>query len=181
MGQADMDASGPVTKKICLIGQFGVGKTSLVRRYVLGQFSPKYQATVGVNVYKHSDRVARQGTEVSVNQIIWDVDGALQNVAVLGNYLRGSAGAIVVGDISVDASLAAMETHLARFRAQLPGRPVVVALNKIDLVDPSTAEAAAERTRAGLGLVTVLTSAADGTAVPELFRTLASLILEHGT
>ncbi|MBL8671890.1 MAG: GTP-binding protein [Alphaproteobacteria bacterium] len=176
-----MEASGPVTKKICLIGQFGVGKTSLVRRYVLGQFSPKYQATVGVNVYKYADKVVRQGSEVAVNQIIWDVDGALQNMAVLGNYLRGSAGAIVVGDVSVDESMAAMESHLARFRAQLPGRPVVVALNKVDLVDPSAAQAAAERTRASLGLAAVLTSAADGTAVPELFRTLASQILELGT
>lgn len=176
-----MDSDGPVTKKICLVGQFGVGKTSLVRRYVLGQFSPKYQATVGVNVYKYADKVIRRGAEIAVNQIIWDVDGALQNEAVLGNYLRGSAGAIVVGDLNADESMAAMGSHLSRFLSQLPGRPVVLALNKVDLVSPDAAAAAAQRSRASTGLPVVLTCAADGTAVPELFRTLASQILDHGT
>ena len=46
-----------VAKKVCMLGDFGVGKTSLVRRYVHGEFSPDYQTTLGVNIYKYSDEV----------------------------------------------------------------------------------------------------------------------------
>jgi GTPase SAR1 family protein len=88
-----------VSKKICVIGQFAVGKTSLVRRYVLDEFSHDYQATLGVNIYKYSDTVDYPASgESTLNQIIWDIEGGDTNPEKTGTYIQGAAGALVVGN-----------------------------------------------------------------------------------
>ena len=170
-----------ISKKVCVIGDFAVGKSSLIRRYVLNEFSTDYHATLGVNIHKYSDDVSTHGggTE-ALNLIIWDVEGGEPDSGKVETYLQGAAGAIVVGDVTRPDHAASMAGHAALFQKLRPGRPVIFAINKIDLLDgtPETSE--------GIGLAnefgteTVYTSAADGTAVPELFRTLGTRILQIG-
>lgn len=170
-----------INKKICVIGAFAVGKTSLVRRYVLNQFSPDYQATLGVNIYKYSDEVeAPDGSRVSVNQILWDIEGSEEGVDLLDTYLRGAAGALVVGDVTRTDALESMAAHADHFIAVQPGRPVVFALNKVDLLTPAESVPDADSLSAEFGGAVVSTSAATGVAVPELFGALARRILEVG-
>jgi GTPase SAR1 family protein len=176
-----------VSKKICMLGDFAVGNTSLVRRYVLCEFSPVYHATLGVNIYKHTDAIGTVGRAdrepVQLNQILWDIEGFQQRIDLLQTYIHGASGAIVVGDVTRDDTVESMTRHARFFLEQRPGRPVVLALNKADLLadpgagDPETADALAAR----FGGRPIVTSALDGTAVPDLFRALGQRILELGT
>jgi len=77
-----------IQKKICLLGGFGVGKTSLISRYVHSMFSDKYLTTVGVKIDKKS--VTIDGTEVDL--VIWDIYGQDDYQKVRMSYLRGIVG-----------------------------------------------------------------------------------------
>lgn len=170
-----------INKKICVIGDFAVGKTSLIRRYVLNQFSPDYQATLGVNIYKFSSRIGTPGggTE-EINEIIWDIEGAQEGADLIDTYLRGAAGALVIGDATREDTLASMARHAHRFEVIQPGRPVVFAFNKMDLLETPPNEILEETLIKDFGGPVVKTSAATGAAVPELFRGLGRRILEIG-
>ncbi len=170
-----------VSKKICVIGQFAVGKTSLVRRYVLDEFSHDYQATLGVNIYKYSDTVDYPPDgETTLNQIIWDIEGGDTNPAKTGTYIQGAAGALIVGDITRPETITAMADHARLFQSLRPGRPLAFALNKIDLVDDPADPETDRCLFQEFGATVARTSAAHGTAVPELFRHLGGRILEIG-
>src|SRR5262249_60783243 len=81
-------------KKICMLGGFSVGKTSLVKRYVESVFSEAYLTTVGVKIDK---KIVDLG-ERAVNLILWDVAGEDDVSTVKMSYLRGSAGYVLVAD-----------------------------------------------------------------------------------
>jgi small GTP-binding protein len=167
--------------KVCMLGDFGVGKTSLVRRYVEGIFDPTYQTTLGVNVYKRADEIGAQGGSAQrVEQVLWDIEGGLQRESLLDSYLRGASGAIVVGDVTREDAVATMRENAQRFRRARPGRPVVFALNKIDLVGGAAKLEGAEELAAEFGGELAYTSAATGEAVGKLFRALAARMLAVG-
>ena len=174
-----------VSKKICILGDFAVGKTSLVRRYVLDEFSPDYQATLGVNIYKYSDDVTvpSSNERVTVNQVLWDIEGADEDRnPALDTYLHGASGALVVGDVTRDVTVDSMFEHARHFQRSQTGRPVVFALNKADLAGASDIQG--ERRTAletEFGTTVLETSAATGSAVRDLFRALAERVLEIGT
>lgn len=118
-------------KKICLLGAFSVGKTSLIQRFVSSIFDDKYLTTVGVKIDKKI---------VTVNQeemmlMIWDLAGEDDYNTLNKNHLRGAAGYILVIDGTRPKSL---EVGLAvhdKVTEALGDVPVVVALNKADLID----------------------------------------------
>lgn len=169
----------PVSKKIALLGDFAVGKTSLIRRYVLDQFSPDYQATLGVNVYKHAEAVSQDGaTPVEMNMIIWDIESAEPNPEPFDSYLRGSAGAIVVADMTRPETIESLDRQTRRFLGVQPGRPIVFALNKLDLLAEPSAESSVEKLRVEFGAPLLYASAATGEGVSPLFETLARSILQ---
>ncbi|MGH8605890.1 MAG: Rab family GTPase, partial [Gammaproteobacteria bacterium] len=81
-------------KKICMLGFFGVGKTSLVRRYVSSVYSDTYLTTVGVKIDKKTVTVREQ----TLNLLLWDIAGADDISALRTSYLRGAAGYLLVAD-----------------------------------------------------------------------------------
>ena len=83
-----------IQKKICTIGAFAVGKTSLIRRYVDSIFSEKYLTTVGVKIDKKPVNVLGQ----DVTLILWDIHGEDDFQEINMNYLRGSSAYILVVD-----------------------------------------------------------------------------------
>lgn len=167
-----------VGKKICMLGDFGVGKTSLVRRYVHGEFSPEYQTTLGVNIYKYTDEVPSEGGTVEFRHMLWDIEGGLQRQSLLDSYIGGAAGAIVVGDVTRADRLDTMRENATRFQQARPGRPVVFAMNKSDLIESDERAAEAESMAKDFRGTVQYTSALTGEAVAALFRTLAEQILE---
>ena len=172
-----------LAKKICIVGEFSVGKTSLIRRYVLGLFSDDYKATLGVNWYNPSRQFLQPttGESQAMNLVLWDIEGGQQKSSMLNTYLIGAAGALMIADVTRPETIEALDHYYDLLESVIPGRPRVLALNKIDLMDGSPAMAQnlslAQSKAKALGLKLVQTSAAKGNQVPELFGGLASEIL----
>jgi small GTP-binding protein len=173
---------GPIVglaRKICLLGDFSVGKTSLVRRYVHDEFSLDYHATVGVQVHQYRDEFETCRGVIAIDLIIWDIEGSKVGEELVANYILGSAGALIVGDAARRNAVEPMSSHARRFLDILPGRPVVFAMNKADLV-ADDGRADPTELLDTFGGEFVHTSALTGEAVSTLFHTLGRRILEMG-
>src|SRR5215210_9350570 len=90
-----------IQKKICMLGTFAVGKTSLVQRFVESIYSDKYHTTVGVKIDK---KLVKSG-EQEVNLLLWDIQGEDGVQKLRSSYLRGAAGYILVIDGTRRATL----------------------------------------------------------------------------
>lgn len=153
-----------IQKKICLVGAPAVGKTSLVRRFVEGQFSDEYLTTIGVSI---SRRVVEADPPVSL--VLWDINGDDAFSPIRAGYLRGAAGLLLVADGTRPATL---DRALALHEDLGGETPAVLALNKRDLdwnVEPDAIEAL----RAA-GWTLFETSAKSGDAVEAAFEALAA-------
>ena len=172
-----------LAQKACIVGEFSVGKTSLIRRYVLGLFSDDYKATLGVNCYNHAGQFLHPetGETQAVNLVLWDIEGGQQKSSMLNTYLIGAAGALMIADVTRPETIEALDHYYDLLERVIPGRPKIFALNKIDRMDGSPALtealALAQAKARALGVKLVLTSASEGNQVPELFSALASEML----
>src|SRR5262252_7835425 len=81
-------------KKICMVGQFAVGKTSLVRRFVDSIFDERYHTTVGVKVDRKDVTIDAR----SVTLMLWDIAGEDDLAQLKVSHLRGASGYILVVD-----------------------------------------------------------------------------------
>jgi small GTP-binding protein len=158
-----------IQKKICLLGGFGVGKTSLVSRYVHSIFSDKYLTTLGVKIEKKSVTF----DDKSVELIIWDLHGEDEFQKVNMSYLRGASGYLLVADgtrrFSIDTALGLHETA----RRSIGKVPFILVVNKVDLADSWEIDPTAlER----FGVPVVRTSAKSGENVEDTFAALARAI-----
>lgn len=159
------------SRKICMLGAFATGKTSLVSRYVKSIFSDNYQSTIGVKIDKKT--VDLDGHPLSL--ILWDLAGEDDFVTVQMRYLRGSSGYLLVVDGTRPDTLETALLLHRRVVEEVGDLPFVVVLNKADLVD-EWAIGDASSDYLGLrdqALATVRTSAKTGDAVNEVFDLLA--------
>lgn len=115
--------------KVCLLGAFAVGKTSLVRRFVSDVFSDRYLTTIGVKIEKREVRTERG----PVRLVLWDLHGEDRFQHVDPLYLRGAAGVLVTVDPTRPETVASAAALSQRARAAAPGAVQLVALNKRDL------------------------------------------------
>lgn len=157
-----------ISKKICLLGASAVGKTSLTRRFVEGEFSDRYLTTIGVKISKKELTVG--GVEVRL--ILWDVSGEDDYAELRMSYLRGAAGYFLVVDPTRKETLAKALDLDQRVHAAIGEQPRLLLLNKADLRDDwrvAAPEALAEQT--------IETSAKTGSGVEEAFARLAEEML----
>ncbi len=156
-------------KKICLLGAFSVGKTSLIQRFVSSLFDDKYLTTVGVKIDKKIVTVDQQ----EIMLMIWDLAGEDDYNTLNKNHLRGAAGYILVIDgtrpKSLDVGLAVHD----KVKEALGDVPVVVALNKADLIDEWILDAD-QLAKLEEKLPVLRTSAKTGDNVELLFSELAA-------
>ena len=117
-------------KKVCVLGAFGVGKTSLVRRYVESIFSDTYLTTVGVKVDKKTLDVG--GAPLTL--VLWDIAGEDDTTAIRMSYLRGAAGYFLVADGTRPETVEVARFIQARVTAEVGPLPYLLLLNKADLV-----------------------------------------------
>jgi hypothetical protein len=117
-------------KKVCLLGDFGVGKTSLVGRFVKNEFSEKYLTTVGV---KMDTKLIAVNDELSIKLIIWDIAGENSLKKISQTYLRGAAGFFLVLDGTRSNTLDSALDMKHSIRELLGDIPFVILLNKTDL------------------------------------------------
>ena len=86
----------PMKTKIVLLGDGGVGKTSLIRRFVVDQYSDDYITTVGTKVFKRSLSLGHDAAEVEVSMQIWDVLGQKGYSGVQETAMKGAQGVLLV-------------------------------------------------------------------------------------
>lgn len=162
-----------IQKKICMVGVFATGKTSLVRQYVFSMFSEKYHSTVGVKIDRK--RVDVDGTEV--NLVLWDLAGRDGVQDVQSSYLKGASGMLYVVDGTRRETLDQI-FELRDLCLQSAGEvPGVVAVNKCDLEDDWRMAEADYARLAEEGLSHFITSAKTGDGVEEAFYRLAAATL----
>ena len=168
-----------LARKLCLLGDFSVGKTSLIRRYIHDEFTRDYQATLGVQIHQYEDDIETPTGIVRFAQLIWDIEGSRFGEELVTNYVMGSAGALIVGDATRQEAVPSMESHARAFLAILPGRPIVFALNKSDLLGEGQ-RLDAEMLVDMFGGELTHTSALTGEGVKSLFHALGRRVLEIG-
>ncbi|NJR37838.1 MAG: GTP-binding protein [Leptolyngbyaceae cyanobacterium CSU_1_4] len=160
---------------MCLIGDFGVGKTSLINRFVDRQFSDQYLSTVGVKISRKLIEVEKAGTPTVFQLLIWDIEGSTKFKTIAPTYLQGAKGAIVVADVTRPETLEHLAEHIERFTNLNPQGVFVIALNKSDLIDPEQLDVLLKASQNyPLSVLSIYsTSAKTGIHVDQLFQTLA--------
>ena len=160
-------------KKICIVGSFGVGKTSLVRRFVDSIFDESYLATVGVKIDRKDVTIG----PTSVTLVLWDLAGEDDLAQLNVSHLRGSSGYILVADGCRATTLAKAIDIQGRIAQILGPLPFVIVVNKADLRDQWEVKDATVEER---GWTTFETSAKAGSGVEEMFQRLAEKLLSDG-
>jgi small GTP-binding protein len=161
-------------KKVCLIGAFAVGKTSLVRQFVDAIFSEKYLSTVGVKIDKK--QLVIQGRAMDL--IIWDLHGEDDFQSVRMSYLRGASGCIYVADGTRRSTLDTALALRRRVEAAIGPTPAILVLNKCDLEDLWEIDPLAIPGHGAKGFSVFQTSAKTGQSVEAAFECLAAMMLE---
>lgn len=161
-----------IQKRISMLGAFAVGKTSLVERFVKGNYSAKYQTTVGVKLSWKIVSVG--GTEIKL--IIWDLAGEDEFQKVKVANLKGSHGYLLVADGTRSSTLETARLLQERTRETIGDVPFTLILNKSDLLDEWEIDdrSVGELTAAGWNVIK--SSALSGAGVEEAFASLATKI-----
>lgn len=164
-----------IQKKICMVGSFAVGKTSLVRRYVDSIFSDKYHTTVGVKIDK-KDVVLNHQT---IRLMIWDLAGDDHYQQIRMSHMRGAVGYVLVADGTRAKTLDIALELSKRIEDSLGNLPFILVLNKNDLVEEWEINKAAIDSLKKKGLNVIEASAKNGSEVERVFEHLAARQLLH--
>ncbi len=160
-----------VAKKICLIGRFAVGKTSLVKQFIEKQFGEKYKTTVGVSISTKNLTVENK----DISLVIWDIAGFEQDGHYV-HYMRGVHGLIWVLDGTEPESFKILET-INNSLPEIKQVPSVCFINKCDLVDEWVIKESEINSLKEFNYAVYKTSAKTGENVEAGFTKLASLLL----
>ena len=165
-----------VVRKVCMLGELAVGKTSLIKRQVSGIFDERYETTIGAKVTKAEMDIG--GKNVSL--IIWDLLGFLKYEKILASYFQGSQGAILTFDVTRMETLMSAERWAGLFLKDDPTRRVVMIGNKMDLgPDPEVLQKSEALAKAH-GWDLMLTSAKKGENVGAAFTRLVERTFDGG-
>jgi small GTP-binding protein len=171
-----------ISKKICLIGDFGVGKTSLIRRFVDRQFSDRYLSTVGVKISRKMVELPGENDAITQLQLmIWDVEGKTQFKAIAPSYLQGAKGGIIVADASRPKTVISLAEHADLFQSVNKGGRLIVAINKTDLVSREELMKLVQIARQGCKdkvFAAYATSAKTGAYVDDMFEKLSLALIK---
>ncbi len=167
-----------LSKKVCLLGDYGVGKTSLVRRFVYNMFDDRYLSTIGVKVSRKVIALPRGNDIAELTLMLWDLAGSEEFDSVRASYLRGANGAIVVCDLTRPPTLESVAKYAAELRQTNSAARLIIAANKGDLTEKHqlTVEQVSAWATA-LRAAYYVTSAKTGTNVETIFRQLGQLLI----
>ncbi len=168
-----------VKRKILLLGDGAVGKTSLVRRFVVDKFSDDYITTIGTKVTKKDVRIESPGKITDMTFMIWDVLGQKGYKNIQESAFQGSKGALLVYDVTRADTVRSIQEYWLRRLGKIVGPiPYVVVGNKVDLAeDRNQSEETLEYLKDTLGVQGVLSSAKTGENVETSFLQLAKDVL----
>jgi len=160
--------------KVCMLGAFAVGKTSLVQRFVNSLFDERYHTTLGVKI----DQKRLQIDGQDIQMILWDLAGEDEFMKVRATYLRGAAGLILVADGMRPETLDTAIDLLERFNAD-KSLPFILAVNKADRRDEWQLQPRQLQQLEEQGWKIVETSALSGAGVEPVFTRLGASMMEQ--
>jgi small GTP-binding protein len=163
-----------IQKKICMLGGFAVGKTSLVARYVSSIFSDKYLSTVGVKIDKKL--VSVDGREAML--MLWDIYGQDDFQTIQHSQLRGMSGYLLVVDGTRRATLETARALREKAREVVGDVPFILVLNKSDLSAQWEIDDLAFFKLVEDGWRVIKASAKTGEGVEHAFETLTRAMLD---
>ncbi|MHA1148230.1 MAG: GTP-binding protein [Promethearchaeota archaeon] len=166
--------------KVVLLGQGAVGKTSLLKRYVLDQFDESYKATIGADFLK-KDLVLKKLNNITVNLNIWDIAGGYPFKTMRKTFYRGSSGALLIFDLIKEDSFIELKNKWYPEMIEFLGDiPFIIVGNKQDLVKSkgTSASELAQVFAKEKGCSFFETSAKTNKNVPQSFRALAEEIVK---
>ncbi|MEA3334505.1 MAG: Rab family GTPase [Chloroflexota bacterium] len=172
-----------LSKKVCLLGDFAVGKTSLVRRFVHDTFDDKYISTIGVKVSRKTVAVRGETGVAEVTMMLWDLAGSQEFIRVQNSYLRGASGALLVADLSRPETFASLISYAGTLRDLNSEISLVILANKLDLLVSVNngadlgIEDELEQVASDLNAPLFFTSALTGERVENAFRSLAQALV----
>lgn len=168
--------------KICLVGEKAVGKTSLVRRYVLNMFDDQYITTIGTRVSKKEARVflPERDLLVDVDMQIWDIMGEKGFRELLKEaYFYGANGILAVADLTRRKTLDDLDDWIDGVEQIVGKVPILIAVNKSDLVSSAQfGERDVEQVARAFDCPYLLTSAKSGSNVEDAFRRIGQMVTE---
>jgi len=173
-----------IRKKICLLGEASVGKTSLIKRFVFEEFDDKYITTMGTKVSKKVVLLEipdQNGTniKVEVTLAIWDVIGQHEYHSLVLKYFKDSDGGLVVADGSRFDTVQSMRNWIGSFNNTVGRVPLLLLINKSDLFDVDTFNKQnLDELNLEFGTKYFFTSAKNGDNVEQAFNTLAKLMVK---
>jgi small GTP-binding protein len=171
---ANREALAVIQKKICMLGSYAVGKTSLVARFVKSIFSDKYLTTVGVKIDKKI--VSLDGEDVML--VLWDLAGEDEFIQVRMSYLRGSSGYLLIADGCRRSTLdKAMELQ-QRAEDEMGSAPFILLVNKADLKSEWEINEADLDALSQKGWLVLETSAKTGANVEEAFLSISEKMVK---
>ena len=162
------------SKKIVLLGHFGVGKSSLIRRFVENIFTEDYKVTIGVHISKKTIEISKG--EHTVTLIIWDLEGHDDIKKTRSSYLLGTHGFIYVFDLSRPTTFENLNSEVAFLKDNYIDTPIKVVGNKLDLVNKAYLKQYEDVFKP---LVDFFTSAKSGSKVESLFSKLADDLIKN--
>jgi small GTP-binding protein len=172
-----------LSKKVCLLGDFAVGKTSLVRRFVYDLFDDQYLSTIGVKVSRKTITVARGQDLVELTMMLWDLAGSEEFTHMRASYLRGASGVLLVGDLARPATFDALPRYVADVDQMGLRLPLLLAANKIDLLSDNNGDRGVLHEVQGLAqslsAPLYFTSALTGGEVEKAFRYLGRMMVDN--
>ncbi len=162
-----------IIRKICLLGDGSVGKTSLVRRYVYDVFSDEYIKTFGTKVTKNVLDIE----DVRLTLMIWDILGQNVNESLHKAYYKGASGALLVGDLTREETFSSLVRWRDRLFDVTGEKPLILVANKDDL-KREVEEETIDRVSNTLDEDFIFTSAKTGEGVSSTFKNLGEKLLE---
>lgn len=167
-----------------MIGDFGVGKTSLIRRFVDRQFSDEYLSTVGVKISSKIITLEniKQQENLTAKLLIWDLEGHTKFKGIAPTYLQGASGVLIVADVSRTETVERISEHIKLFSSVNPKGLIIIALNKVDLIDEEKLAMLVEISHAidkDKVIAVYTTSAKTGQDVDDIFHKLAYTMVEQ--
>ncbi len=161
-------------KKICILGEFGVGKTSLVSRYVRSIFSEKYQTTVGVKIDKKQCLIG----DSEVNLVIWDLAGESPLRTLKPAQVVGASGFLLVADGTRPNTLDIAIALQQKVTELLGSVSFILAINKADLAEDWKVDTGSIGRLSQKGWDIRFSSAKTGLGVEEMFLDLSRRLIQ---
>ena len=161
-----------VIKKVCLLGDGAVGKTSLIRKFVYDIFEDEYAPTIGTKITKKIEEVPEK--DINLTMVIWDIQGHKSYMKVPPQYYQGAEGVLIVSDLTRPETLENLDYWLKMLIEHTGEVPMIFIGNKSDL--ESEAKFGSEELAtmsAKFNSPFILTSAKSGDNVSQTFHELA--------